>query len=124
MLAPTTRVTIIPDTVNMPDVYIERQETWPRRGCLIALDDSEAKSVDAPSRRYDDWFRSRGWAYAPWYSADGPDGTAFGYLLQDRFCLVNGRWDGGDDSDSTYVPAPGFRITVFCGAGTPSDTTK
>jgi len=29
-------------------------------------------------------------------------------------CYVQADWDGGDDSDSTYVPSPYYSITVDC----------
>jgi hypothetical protein len=32
-------------------------------------------------------------------AADGPDGTAFAYVSGGVFCLVQGQWDGGDDTD-------------------------
>ena len=46
-ISPSTRMTMNPDTVNMADVA--KPETWPRRGCLIALDDTTASSGDAPN---------------------------------------------------------------------------
>ena len=47
--------------------------------------------------------------------ADGPDGTAFRALKEDVFCLVEGSWDGGDDSDPKYVPSPRYAVSVLCG---------
>jgi hypothetical protein len=29
-------------------------------------------------------------------------------------CVITGRWDGGDDADSTYVPEPGYEIEAVC----------
>jgi hypothetical protein len=29
-------------------------------------------------------------------------------------CLMNGRWDGGDISDSTYVPLDVYQMTILC----------
>jgi hypothetical protein len=29
-------------------------------------------------------------------------------------CRVEGRWDGGDESDSTYIPSPGEHIELTC----------
>ncbi len=55
-----------------------------------------------------------GWAPKYDYSADGPDGTTMGYVTRKYFCFVEGSWDGGDDSDTTYVPAPGCEVTVTC----------
>jgi hypothetical protein len=55
-----------------------------------------------------------GWVESFGYSADGPDGSNMGYLCRNFFCLVEGTWDGGDDSDQTYVPEPGCKVTVTC----------
>lgn len=46
--------------------------------------------------------------------ADGPDGTFYQVNRQDVFCVVEGQWDGGDDSDPAYVPASKLQITVKC----------
>lgn len=46
--------------------------------------------------------------------ADGPDGSALAWSRGDAACIVDGSWDGHDDSDSTDVPKPGFRIRVTC----------
>jgi len=40
------------------------------------------------------------------YMADGPDGTTLGLKSRTVFCLIEGKWDGGDDTDTTYVPLP------------------
>jgi len=47
--------------------------------------------------------------------ADGPDGTSFTAIKSDVFCLVEGRWDGGDDSDPKYVPSTRYEVVVKCG---------
>lgn len=57
---------------------------------------------------------SAGWAPKYDYSADGPDGTTMGYVTRKFFCFLEASWDGGDDSDTTYVPAAGCEVTVTC----------
>ena len=47
-------------------------------------------------------------------TADGPDGSIEAVSRGGVACLVSGEWDGGDDSDSTYAPAPGFTISASC----------
>lgn len=47
--------------------------------------------------------------------ADGPDGTAFRITRGKVFCAVRGSWDGGDDSDPSYVPSTRVEFTVQCG---------
>jgi hypothetical protein len=46
--------------------------------------------------------------------ADGPDGTSYRALKKNVFCEVEGRWDGGDDSDPKYVPSPRYEVIVKC----------
>jgi hypothetical protein len=46
--------------------------------------------------------------------ADGPDGTVFGFSKDGVLCVVRGRWDGGDDADSTYVPSEVYQVMVRC----------
>lgn len=46
--------------------------------------------------------------------ADGPDGTFYRALKENVFCVVEGHWDGGDDSDPTYVPSPRYEVIVKC----------
>lgn len=55
-----------------------------------------------------------GWGYHSGYSADGPDGTVMGFETRKYVCIIEGRWDGGDDSDPTYLPAPGCEMTATC----------
>ena len=46
--------------------------------------------------------------------ADGPDGTSFTAVKSNVLCLVEGRWDGGDDSDPKYVPSTRYDVVVKC----------
>jgi len=55
-----------------------------------------------------------GWATHPGYSTDGTDGTVMGFETMKYVCILEGRWDGGDDSDPSYVPAPGCEMTATC----------
>ena len=55
-----------------------------------------------------------GWAMHHGYAADGPDGSAMGFVTSRHLCVVEGAWDGGDDSDPRYVPAIGCEMTVTC----------
>jgi hypothetical protein len=47
--------------------------------------------------------------------ADGPDGTSFRIFKGNTFCLIEGSWDGGDDSDPEYIPDTEFEVVVRCG---------
>jgi hypothetical protein len=55
-------------------------------------------------------------------SADGPDGTVQGVHRGGVTCLLEGRWDGGDDSDSTYVPSDTIEVRVACTRTVRADT--
>ena len=59
-------------------------------------------------------FTSSGWARLWEFQADGPDGSSAVFQLVPVRCLVEERWDGGDDSDSSYVPARWFEQRVAC----------
>jgi hypothetical protein len=55
-----------------------------------------------------------GWVEDFHYGADGTDGSTSGFLSRNFFCLVEGHWDGGDDTDPSYVPVPGCEVVVTC----------
>ena len=75
----------------------------------FAVTDSEC-----PDGRVEEALQAAGWVPAQGYAADGDDGTAMGFVTKRFLCVVEGRWDGGDPSDSTYVPRPGCELTVTC----------
>lgn len=60
------------------------------------------------------YFERAGWTSDGECAADGPDGTLWGVRRGGVRCLVDGRWEGGDDSDTTYVPRPEYDVTVDC----------
>jgi hypothetical protein len=60
------------------------------------------------------WLEAHGWVSDGECSADGPDGTVWGMRRQGVRCLVSGQWDGGDDSDSTYVPSRDYVVIIDC----------
>jgi hypothetical protein len=76
---------------------------------IVVTDTSEC-----PDSRVESALQAAGWAPAYGYSADGTDGSVMGFVTKRFLCVVNGQWDGGDDSDSTYVPQPGCEVTVTC----------
>mgnify|MGYP001599788221 CR=1 FL=1 len=68
------------------------------------------------------WLGERGWNARTTISADGPDGTVQGVQRGAVTCLVEGRWDGGDDSDSTYVPSDTIEVHIGCTRSVAPDT--
>jgi hypothetical protein len=90
------------------------------QGCILTLTGDGTGSADgdiphgllypfegSPSHK-------AGWRPDIQSEADGPDGTVFRIVRGNTFCLVEGRWDGGDDSDPTYVPSDRYEVIVQC----------
>jgi len=109
-------------TVNLADtaVHVSRDtvtfQPWyantPVRGWAVrvVVNDASGCPVDALEGAL--W--SRGWVGRYRYSSDGPDGTTLGMQSRDFFCLIEGAWEGGDESDTTIVPRPGCTVTATC----------
>jgi hypothetical protein len=74
----------------------------------IAVTDTSVCPIEA----IEDAVQNAGWAQAYGYQADGPDGGEMGFVTRKFLCLIQGQWDGGDDSDTTYVPAPGCTVSA------------
>ena len=68
--------------------------------------------------------RQRGFTDLLLISADGPDETVQGYHRYPATCIVEGHWDGGDDSDSSYVPSDTMEVRLSCRRTAASDTAK
>ena len=67
-----------------------------------------------PNEEIEQGLRDAGWVESYGYGADGPDGSTLGFVSRDFLCLIEATWDGGDDSDTTYVPRPGCRVRITC----------
>lgn len=70
------------------------------------------------------WLRIAGWRENTIYSADGPDGTVVGMHNAGTTCIIEGRWDGGDDSDSTVVRSDTLDILATCTETIAADTAS
>ena len=88
-----------------------------------AAPDSTGRVEDEPSTLADG-FKAAGWAYTPQYQADGPDGEAEGWRSKEATCVVRWSWDGGDDSDSTYVPSDDWDLVIGCAPWTAEDSRR
>lgn len=86
---------------------------------VVVNDTTSCPDVDIEQRLTD-----AGWVESFGYSADGTDGSSMGYLSLEYFCLVEGTWDGGDDTDDTYEPLPGCKVTVTCVPRREDDTPR
>jgi hypothetical protein len=72
-------------------------------------------TADAPGTdAIDAALQKAGWVYELNYSADGPDGTYFALICDQALVEIDGSWDGGDDTDTTYVPVPGEAVELRC----------
>jgi hypothetical protein len=69
-------------------------------------------------------FEKAGWGYLAHYQADGPDGEAEGWRSKESTCVVRWEWDGGDDSDPSYVPSDDWDLEVGCTPTEPADSSR
>ena len=103
-----TAVHVSRDTVTFAYWYAKAvAKGWAVRA---VIHDASGCPVEALERA----LLARGWVMHDGYAADGPDGTTLGLASRDYLCLIEGRWDGGDDTDTTYVPAPGCTAIATC----------
>ena len=90
------------------------------QGCIIKLTADRTKITDAqfPAPLFypfeDSATYMAGWRADIQSEADGPDGTVFRIVKGNAFCVVEGKWDGGDDSDKKYVPSTKYEVIVQC----------
>ena len=85
-------------------------------GCRVEMKGSavafrESGEPDLALRRQ---FAESGWTEDYDYAADGPDGSAFAFRNGRVLCVFRAHWDGGDDSDPTYVPEDRYDLEVDC----------
>lgn len=92
-----------------------------RAGCRIIGADPSDRAPDPVGALYDA-LQASGWSPIVRFQADGPDGSLVGFSRDGVACLVRGKWDGGDDSDSTYVPEPGYEVELLCFLFVAADT--
>jgi hypothetical protein len=92
-----------------------------RWACRVAAV-GRVPSTYAPIDSLLEWLKARGWLDHTTISADGPDGTIQGVRRSGVTCLVEGRWDGGDDADTTYVPSDTMEVHFACTRTVAADT--
>jgi hypothetical protein len=112
------------DSVTYENEFVRARRT----GCeLIARGTFNVTSTDSTGSRdiggsLADGLSGAGWVDIPRYTADGPDGSIFGMRSRETVCIIRGSWDGGDDSDSTYVPSPEWEFVAHCAPQEPGDS--
>jgi hypothetical protein len=87
-----------------------------RTGCRVAVKGTfgALRGTQRPEIRLAEALQERGLTYDHRYDADGPDGTSFAFRTGEVLCIVQGKWDGGDDSDPSYVPADSYDVFAGC----------
>ncbi len=90
-----------------------RGEAW---GCALSVVGSvaEFRDSDYPDQVLRLKLTAREWVEDFGYGADGPDGTATAFRNGPVICFLRGSWDGGDITDSTYVPEDWYLLNVGC----------
>jgi len=83
------------------------------RWAACAVDGRAPAGLDSAGRA-DLYWPAAGWGTLARLNADGPDGQVQVYQRGWVRCQVAWEWDGGDDSDSSYVPDPFFRERTLC----------
>lgn len=84
-------------------------------GCEFVVRGSDMPSSSGLFEAMEQAFREAQWtSMEATYSADGPDGSDLGFAGDGLLCVIEGRWDGGDDSDPTVIPGPDFDVFVTC----------
>ena len=84
-------------------------------GCEFVARGSDTTSSSNLFEAMENAFEGAGWqSMQATYSADGPDGSDLGYSRDGLLCVIEGRWDGGDDSDPSVIPGPEFDVFVTC----------
>jgi hypothetical protein len=71
-------------------------------------------TLGCPNNLVENALVAAGWEPKYDYAADGPDGTVMAMQTLHYLCVIEGQWDGGDDSDPSYVPEPGCDVIVTC----------
>jgi hypothetical protein len=106
-VAGVTGVTLAPRAATKFQYWYSRVEAAGQSFQIEAAD-------SCPNEAIEEGLRAAGWVESYNYGADGPDGSTLGFVSRDYLCLIEATWDGGDDSDTTYVPQPGCRIRITC----------
>jgi hypothetical protein len=109
----TTRITelIGPRPITFNYLYARAHSA----GCGFVVRGSDTVSSSGLYDAMGKAFEGAGWtSMESSYAADGPDGSLVGYSRDGLLCVVEGRWDGGDDSDPTVIAGPEFDVFVTC----------
>jgi len=110
---PSTKITDVigPRTITFTYQFAKVQSA----GCEFVARGSDTLSSSSLFKAIENAFQDAKWmSMEATYSADGPDSSDIGYARDGLLCVIEGRWDGGDDSDPTVIPGPDFDVFVTC----------
>jgi hypothetical protein len=110
---PSTKITEVmgPRAVTFNYLYAKAHAA----GCEFVTRGSDRDSSSGLFEAMEKAFDGAGWmSMDATYAADGPDGSDLGYSRDGLLCVIEGRWDGGDDSDPKVIPGPEFDVFVTC----------
>lgn len=105
------------DSMTLSEGEVEDYRTGQAgRGCRVEMKGSAAafRESGEPDVALRERFAAPNWTEDYAYAADGPDGSAFAFRKGPVLCVFRAFWDGGDDSDPTYVPADRYDVEVAC----------
>ena len=100
--------------------YIYASATVKASTVHIVVTDTTA----CPNEALGDSLMKAGWVPNYGYSADGTDGSDMGYMTAKYLCVIVAQWDGGDDTDTTYIPPPGCEVRITCVPRLENDVPK
>lgn len=82
-------------------------------GCIVSVQGT-GHATNPAFRLYE--LEQRGWRQQLEYAADGPDGTQYALYRpgEHTLCIVQGEWQGHDDSDPAYKPPEEYRVSISC----------
>ena len=116
--------TVVRILADFPTLAVNRSEGEVRdyrrgetgQGCRVEMKGSAAAFSESgqPDIALREEFAGLGWTEDYEYGADGPDGSAFAFRKGSVLCVFRAQWDGGDDSDPTYVPEDRYDVEVDC----------
>ena len=94
-------------------------DSVPRHGCVVTA--TAPNGLDSLQEQPLYWTNepSHGWTELIKYDADGPDGGSRTMERRGVRCQIDFMQDGGDDSDSTYIPSPEITERTFCWRAAP-----
>ena len=105
------------DASHVRSVHFDRGT----RTLRVVLDSgSEYNYADVPEHLYDELSRSG--SPDQFFRENIRDeftGTTYAMRKDGILCFVEGRWDGGDGSDPSYVPPDEYTVTIQCTGATP-----